>query len=314
MNPENGYISLIVNTSSGSSSEKHIVKQFIEYLESKKLQLQVNHTKSLSHARALATESAVKFNCAMVIVAGGDGTIREVVHGLEGSDKPMMLIPCGTENLLANELGYKKNSLKHIIQIFESNTLRPLDLCKANDTFFTSVGGAGFDGDIVQLVSDRRRGNITHLFYFFPIMKTFFSYKFPPITIEVDDKVVFSGRGIAIFGNISRYALGLPILKVADFGDGLLDICIYKCSNQIPLIYHSLLTIFKSHRRSKGVIYRQGKKIKIYSDSFIRTELDGDPGPPLPLEVSIIPHAVKVLVPPKGKPVGMRRRVFRVFE
>jgi len=249
----------------------------------------------------------------MVIVAGGDGTIREVVHGLEGSDKPLMLLPCGTENLLANELGYKR-SVKNWIEIFNANIQHPLDLCKANDCFFTSVGGVGFDGDIVRLVDMQRKGNITHLHYFFPILKTFFSYQFPPITVEVDDKVVFSDRGIVIFGNISRYALGIPILQAADFGDGLLDVCIYKCSNQIPLVYQSLMTILKNHRRCKSVIYRQCKKIKISSDYFVRTELDGDPGPELPIEVSIIPQAVKVLVPPKSKPIGMRKRIFRIFE
>lgn len=313
MNPETDYISLILNPSSGASSEKHAVKQFIEYLESKNYQLQISQTQSLLHARSLASESAVKFNCGLVIVAGGDGTIREVVHGLEGSDKPMMLLPCGTENLLANELGYKRN-VKHWIEIFNANKLHPLDLCKANDTYFTSVGGAGFDGDIVRIVSMHRKGNITHLHYFGPIFKTYLDYKFPEMTVEVDDKVIFSGRGFAIFGNISRYALGIPILQIADFGDGLLDICIYKCSNQLKLAYQSIMTMLKSHRRCKSVIYRQGKKIKIYSDTFMRSELDGDPGPDLPLEISIIPQAVKVLVPPKGKPVGMRHRMFRIFE
>ena len=66
----------------------------------------------------------------MVIVAGGDGTIREVVHGLEGSDKPLMILPCGTENLLANELGYK-TTLKNAISTFESEVMRPLDLVQS---------------------------------------------------------------------------------------------------------------------------------------------------------------------------------------
>jgi YegS/Rv2252/BmrU family lipid kinase len=313
MNPDKGYISLIVNASSGASSEKHAVNQFIEYLYAKKYELHVEQTKSLLHARSLAAESAVKYNCSLVVVAGGDGTIREVVHGLEGSDKPLMLLPSGTENLLANELGYKR-SVKNWIEIFEANKLHPLDLCKANDMFFTSVGGVGFDGDIVRLVNEQRKGNITHLHYFFPIMKTYFGYKFPVITVEVDGRQIFSDRGIAIFGNISRYALGIPILQNADFGDGLLDICIYKCSNQVKLAYQSIMTILKNHRRCKSVIYKQCKKIKISANSYVRTEIDGDPGPELPLEISIVPQAVKVLVPPKGKPVGMRRRMFRVFE
>jgi len=313
MKPDNGYIFLIINTKAGPSSEKLVVKKFIEYLQQKGFQLKISHTESLPHAQSLAAEVAVKYDCSMVMVAGGDGTIREVAHGLEGSDKPLMIIPCGTENLLANELGYK-TTLKNIISIFEAEVIRPLDLCKANNKFFTSVGGVGFDGDVVKLVDAQRQGNITHLHYFWPIWKTFWAYDFPKITVEVEDKIVFSDRGLVIFGNISRYALGIPILQAADFGDGLLDVCIYKCSNRAALLLHSLMTVLKSHRRRKSVFYKQCKKIKIYSETPMRTELDGDPGPQLPLEVAIIPQAVKVLVPPAGKPVGMRTRIFRIFE
>lgn len=313
MNPQNGYISLIINTSAGASCEKLIVNKFIDYLQQKGFKTKIDYTESLSHAQELAAESAVKYDCSMVIVAGGDGTIREVVHGLEGSDKPMMLLPCGTENLLANELGYK-TTLKDAIRTFEAEVYRPLDLCKANDKFFTSVGGVGFDGEIVKLVDMQRKGNITHLHYFWPIWQTFWSYDFPKITVEVENEIVFSDRGIVIFGNISRYALGLPILQLANYGDGLLDVCIYRCSNKPVLLLNSLLTVLKSHRKSKNVIYKQCKRIKIYSDSPLKTELDGDPGPELPLEVTIIPQAVKILVPPLGKPVGMRRRIFRIFE
>ncbi len=311
--PENGYIFVIINTKAGPSGEKLVAKNFIEYLQRKGHRLEIRHTESLTHAQTLAAEVAVKYDCSMVIVAGGDGTIREVVHGLEGSDKPLMIIPCGTENLLANELGYK-TTLKNMISIFESRTIRPLDLCKANDKFFTSVGGVGFDGDVVNLVNAQRKGNITHLYYFWPIWKTFWAYDFPKVTVEVEDKIVFSDRGIVIFGNISRYALGLPILRAANFSDGLLDVCIYKCSSHTSLLLHALLTAFKNHRRRKNVLYKQCKKIKIYSETPMMTELDGDPGPDLPLEVTIIPEAVKVLVPPGGKPVGMRTRILRVFK
>ena len=313
MDPENGYISLIINPQSGPSSNKLTVKKFIEYLHQKGFKTNISYTESLSHAQALATDLAVKYDCLMVIAAGGDGTIREVVHGLEGSDKPLMILPCGTENLLACELGCR-TTLKNLIEAFEAQIYRPFDLCKANDKFFTSVGGVGFDGEVVRLVDVQRQGNITHLHYFKPIWQIFWSYDFPKITVDIEDEIVFSDRGIVIFGNISRYALGIPILQAADIGDGLLDVCIYRCTNKVALLQHSLMTILKNHRRSKNVIYKQCKKIKIYSDSPLETELDGDPGPQLPLEVTIIPQAVKILVPPKGKPVGMRKRIFRIFE
>jgi diacylglycerol kinase (ATP) len=313
MKPDSGYISLIINTCSGARSNKPVVNKFIEYLRQKNFRTKIDYTESLVHARELAADAAVKYDCALVVVAGGDGTIREVTEGLEGSDKPLMIIPSGTENLLANELGCK-SSLKSAISTFEASISRPLDLCKVNDMFFMCVGGVGFDGEVVNLVSDQRRGNITQLHYFWPIWKTFWRYRFPPLTVEVDDKVIFAGRGIVIFGNISRYALGLPILLKADFSDGLLDVCVCHCPNRFSLLYHALLTVLKMRQISKGVIYRQCQKLKIYSDTKIPTEIDGDPGPDLPLEISIIPKAVKVLVPPKSKPIGMRRRIFKLFK
>ena len=60
----------------------------------------------------------------MVVAVGGDGTIREVAHGLEGSNKPLLIIPGGTENLLANELGLEK-SLATLTQTFEAGFTRP---------------------------------------------------------------------------------------------------------------------------------------------------------------------------------------------
>ncbi|MBN1787901.1 MAG: diacylglycerol kinase family lipid kinase [Sedimentisphaerales bacterium] len=312
MRPQDGYISLIINPKSGASSNKLTVKKFIDYLHQKGFETKVNNTESLAHAQSLAAEAAVKYDCAMVMAAGGDGTIREVAHGLEGSDKPLMLLPCGTENLLACELGCR-GTVKNLIEVFEAQIHRPFDLCKSDGRFFTSVGGVGIDGDVVKLVDKHRNGNITHRSYFSPIWNTFWNYDFPKVTIEVDDKIVFSDRGIAIFGNISRYSLGIPVLYLADVSDGLLDLCIYKCTNKIDLVRLTFMTILKSHRRSKNVIYKQGKKIKIYSDSVLNTELDGDPGPPLPLEVTIIPQAVKILVPPNAKPIGMRTRMFKIF-
>jgi YegS/Rv2252/BmrU family lipid kinase len=313
MNPENGYISLIINTKAGASSNKLMVKKFIGYLQQKNFKMKIDYTESLPHAQSLASEAAVKYDCSMVIVAGGDGTIRVVVEGLEGSDKPLMLLPCGTENLLANELGYK-TTLKSAISTFEAQVLRPLDLGKANDKFFTSVGGVGFDGEVVKLVDNQRKGNITHLHYFRPIWQTFWSFDFPKITVEAENEIIFSDRGLVIFGNISRYAIGLPILHLANYGDGLLDICMCRCSGKVVLLGLALLTLLKSLQKSKNITYKQCKKFKIYSERPLKTELDGDPGPDLPLEVTIIPQAVKVLVPPKAKPIGMRKRIYKIFE
>ena len=106
MKPDDGYITYIINPKAGATSNKRTGRRFEQYLVKKGFKVKTCFTRSLDHACELATNAAVDYDCAMVVGIGGDGTIREVAHGLEGSDKPLLIIPHGTENLLANELGF----------------------------------------------------------------------------------------------------------------------------------------------------------------------------------------------------------------
>lgn len=313
MKPDDGYIAYIVNPKSGASSSKLTGRRFEDYLSNKGFEVRVSLTGSLDDACEFATDAAVDYDCAMVVVVGGDGTVREVAHGLEGSDKPLLIVPCGTENLLANELGFDEK-LATIIKTFEGGCIKPLDLGSANGKCFTSIAGFGFDGEIVKRVSEQREGHIDYFDYFWPIWRTFWSYRFDPLRVEVDGEEIFNGRGLVFVGNISTYAMGLHILRNADFGDGLLDICIYKCASQLRLIKHSIMTVLKQHTYGSDVIYRQGKDIRVSSEvGGIKSEVDGDPGPALPVEIKVIPQAVNCVVPEGAKPAGIRTRIVRAL-
>jgi YegS/Rv2252/BmrU family lipid kinase len=313
MKPDDGYIAYIVNPKAGASSSKLTGRQFQQYLVEKGFNVRVSLTTSLEHACELATDAAVDYDCAMVVVVGGDGTVREVTHGLEGSNKTLLVVPCGTENLLANELGFDEK-LKTIIKAFEAGFVRPLDLGSVNGKCFTSIAGFGFDGQVVERVSDQRKGHINYFDYFQPIWRTFWNYKFDTIKVEIEGEEVFDGPGLVFVGNISRYAVGLKILHYADFGDGLLDVCIYKCASRLHLVKHSLATVLKQHAYSSDVIYRQGQSISVSSNSArIKTEIDGDPGPSLPVQINVIPQAVNVIVPVGAKPAGIRTRIMRAI-
>jgi len=313
MKPDDGYIAYIVNPKSGATSSKLTGRRFEQYLLKSGFDVRVSMTTSLENACELATDAAVEYDCAMVVVVGGDGTVREVAHGLEGSNKPLLIVPHGTENLLANELGFDEK-LKTIIRTFEAEYIRPLDLGSANGRCFTSIAGFGFDGQIVKRVSEQREGHIDHFDYFWPIWRTFWNYKFDPMKVEVDGEEIFDGPGLVFVGNISRYALGLQILHYADFGDGLLDVCVYKCASQLHLVKHSVMTVLKQHADSSDVIYRQGQNILVSSETdSVMTEIDGDPGPALPVQVKVIPQAVNCIVPEGAKPAGIRTRIVRAI-
>jgi YegS/Rv2252/BmrU family lipid kinase len=313
MRPEDGYIAYIVNPKSGATSSKLLGRQFERYLLNRGFGVKVSLTTSLENVRELSSNAAIEYDCAMVVVVGGDGTVREVAHGLEGSNKPLLIVPQGTENLLANELGFDER-LDTIIKAFEAEHIRPLDLGRANGKCFTTVAGFGFDGQVVNRVSKQRKGHINHFDYFWPIWRTFWNYKFRPIKVDLEGEEIYNGPCLVFVGNISRYAVGLQILRYANYGDGLLDVCIYKCSSKIRLAKHASMTVLKQHYKGGDVIYRQGKSIVVSSQTkSILSEIDGDPGPPLPVRIEIIPQAVNCIVPENAKPVGMRTRIIRAM-
>ncbi|MBC8470196.1 MAG: NAD(+)/NADH kinase [Planctomycetes bacterium] len=313
MKPEDGYIAYIVNPKSGATSSNLLGRRFEQYLHKKGFYVKVSLTTSLENARELSANSSIDYDCAMVVAVGGDGTVREVAQGLEGSNKPLLIVPQGTENLLANELGFDER-LKTITRAFEAEYVRHLDMGRANGKCFTTIAGFGFDGQVVNRVSEQRKGHIDHFDYFWPIWRTFWNYKFNPMKVEIDGEEVFNGPSLVFVGNISRYAVGIQILRFADYGDGLLDVCIYKCSSKVRLAKHSMMTVLKQHAKAGDVIYRQGKSIIVSSNTdSVMTEIDGDPGPTLPVHIEVISQAVNCIVPENAKPAGIRTRIIRAI-
>jgi len=313
LDPAKGCITCIVNPKSGASSGKQMVREFKDYLVEKKYDVRTVFTQSLGHAGDLARAALNNKDCARVVVAGGDGTVREVVHGMAGSAQPIMIIPGGTENLLANELGYDERT-STLIKAFAGDCIRPLDLGEANGRCFTSIAGFGFDADVVKRVMDTRQGHINHLDYFWPIWRTFWAHHFPVFNVSIDGEEVFEGYGLVFIGNISRYAVGLQILHHADYGDGLLDLCVYKCNSRVRLAKHSALTVLKVHGHRRDVVYRQGRSIEVSTpDRGVHTQFDGDPGPALPVKIEVVPRAVRMVVPPNARPAGIRTRLRRML-
>ncbi|MBN2272221.1 MAG: diacylglycerol kinase family lipid kinase [Sedimentisphaerales bacterium] len=313
MKPQDGYIAFIVNPKAGSSSNNLLGRRFAAYLRGRGFDVRTNLTMYIDHATKLAQRASSSYDCTLIVAVGGDGTIREVAHGLDGTNKPLMMVPHGTENLLASELGFDEK-LETLIRTFEAQYTRPLDLGRVNDRCFTSIAGFGFDGQVVDRVHRGRTGHITHLDYLWPIWRSFSEYKFRPMNVRVDGEEISHGQGLVFVGNISRYSVGLKILERADFGDGLLDVCVYKCASRLHLASHSIRTFFKGHSNSSDVIYRQGKDIDISSEhGDIFTQIDGDPGPPLPAHITVIPNAVNVMVPEGARPAGFRTRIIRAL-
>ena len=162
--------------------------------------------------------------------------------------------------------------------------------------------GVGFDAEVVRRLSRLRTGHITHLSYAEPLWRTFWSYGFPPVRVVVDEAVSWEGRGLVFAGNLARYSLGLRVVRDARPDDGLLDLLILPCRHQGQLIGHSLRTLARRHVEHPGVRYLRFTRARIESPGRVPVQFDGDAGGCLPVEVTVRPAALSVLVHPDWRP------------
>ncbi|MFI4913274.1 MAG: class IV adenylate cyclase [Sedimentisphaeraceae bacterium JB056] len=290
----NGIAHIIINPSSGSGFASSITNRIKDFLKEQSMNVRLDVIEEFSDISTFVDIASSSPDCKLVVACGGDGTIREVIQCLRGSEKPLMILPGGTENLLAHELGCDKE-LDTYKMMYNQQMISPLDVATVNGCCFTSVLGIGFDAEIVELLSKKRSGNITHTDYIWPIWRAFWAHEMPEFVVIADGKEIFRGSGMMFAGNISRYATGLRILKEADFGDGLLDVCIFPCKGKQDILKYFSMTMLQIHTRAAEVVYKKCRKLQVEPlNNQILTQIDGDPGPSLPLDIQIVPSTVQV--------------------
>jgi len=221
-----------------------------------------------------------------------------VVDGLASESRkiPLVILRAGTENLVAKEFQMPTDA-PGVVQTLLAGQPVSCDLGVINDRYFLVVAGAGFDAEVVHRLAAVRRGHITHLSYYWPIWRSFWSYRFPELTIEADGRQVFSGYGLAFVGVMSQYSLDLRILRHARRDDGMLDLCVLPCRTRVQLLRYAVDIFRRRHDRVEGVIYQKCRRISIAGRGRVPLEIDGDVAGHLPAECSILPAAMTFLTP-----------------
>jgi len=232
-----------------------------------------------------------------VIAVGGDGTVHEVADGLAGSLLPLIVWPTGTENLFAKSFGFRAEA-KSTLACLREGHQTSIDLGQANGRSFLIMAGMGFDAEVVHRLVSMRTGHITHLTYSAPLWRTFWEHRFPHFRVYDEQTLLWRGQGMVFVGNMPRYSLGLRVIRDAICDDGLLDLCIFPCRGRLEFVGHSLRTLARRHVEHGGVLYRRLRSIHIESDERVPVQLDGEAAGWLPLDMTVRPRALRVLVPP----------------
>jgi len=175
----------------------------------------VRTTAEAGEAQEFAKQ-AVENGCKVVVAAGGDGTVNEVVRGLGDANVTLGLLPIGTMNVFATELGLPSNNLRKCWEIIQAGHTRLVDLPMANRHPFVQLAGVGFDAQIVQETSSHFKKQFGPLSYLL-VATQIVSRKPPTLIVESGGKQRHGS--FVLIGNGRYYGGPFVIFKDAKVDD-----------------------------------------------------------------------------------------------
>jgi YegS/Rv2252/BmrU family lipid kinase len=264
-------------------------------------------TEYAGHGRELARQAAAE-GYDMVVAAGGDGTVSEVVNGLMRGEKAaaqLGIIPIGSGNDLAWSLAISEDVAIATERLFTGQT-RMLDLARLEDDhgrsrIFDNNMGIGFDATIVI-----ESQNITRvhgfLMYLMATLRTIaFYYDTPRLEMHFDDETSTQEALFLAFGVGPRGGGGFLLTPNARHDDNLVDTCLVKPVNRLTMMLMLLKVMKGTHGKHPAVVLRQNRQITVISDRAIPIHTDGEvfayPKDNVhQITVTSLPAAVQVIV------------------
>ncbi|HEX8680451.1 MAG TPA: diacylglycerol kinase family protein [Chthoniobacterales bacterium] len=254
----------------------------------------VRATARSGDAECLA-RAAVKEGYRNVVAAGGDGTVNEVVNGIAGTGAALGLLPLGTMNVFATELGLPTGDLAGCWELIREGKTRQIDLPRANGKNFVQLAGVGFDAQVVKETSRAFKRNFGPLSYL--ISAAQISARTPPcLRIEAQEANAEEGSFVLI-GNGRLYGGPFPFFKQAVIDDGLFDVLVFKRLGYIDMIRYMQDVILRPQITSPEVEYFQTTWLRVTSDTAVPVEVDGELIGNCPVEFHIRSRGLRVIAP-----------------
>lgn len=292
---------LILNPTAGRRKPARLEDAIVRTLATWKLQCDVARTKHPGDGTTIARQ-AVSDGYELVIVAGGDGTVNEVINGLVGSEVVLGIIPVGSVNVLARDLRIPL-CLNRAVEVIANGIVRHMDLGLANGRYFSLMVSVGFDATVVASVAPPVKDLIGSSAYVLKGIEVFSKYKATKITIDMPESI---GGGyethafLVVAANVSTYTYNLKIAPSAVPDDGLLDVCVFErpITDKVGFAQQVTQVFINRHLYHKAVRYFRTPWLAIKSEPEVHVQLDGDAFGTTPVDVSLVPSALSVIVPP----------------
>jgi YegS/Rv2252/BmrU family lipid kinase len=231
--------------------------------------------------RSMAEDAAIS-GAELVLVCGGDGTVRTVCAELAGTGVSVGVVPAGTGNLLARNLGIPLY-LQAAVDVALHGQDRAIDLVKvsgeglSNDEHFMVMAGMGFDAAIMEGANEQIKARVGWLAY---VVSALRNLMFPAVRVEISidggDWTRHRARTVVI-GNVGYLQAGMPLLPDAAIDDGVLDVVILHPRRFLSWIPLAVRVLSKGKRTDETINRMTGAKVSLRASHDTPRQLDGDP-------------------------------------
>ena len=297
INRTDRHVLVFGNPTAGASSGKAPIDELAKELRARKYQIEiVSDPGVLERLSQDLTESGVPH---LVVAAGGDGTVSLAVNRTP-LGTPVMVVPLGTENLLAKYLQMPTDVVGWCDVIDSGQTIQ-LDAGQVNGQIFLLMLSAGFDAEVVRRLHNERTGHIRHLSYAKPILNSIRNYEYPELRVrclpEGSEQWTEQRVHWAFVFNVPLYAGGLRIAPEADPADGLFDVCTFSGGSLPTGLFHLGTVMLHKQGKWSGFSRQLARRVCVAADHQVPFQADGDPIGTLPVEIEIVPRRMTMLAP-----------------
>ena len=296
MTPSGERLAAIYNPQSGGGGYRRDAPLIFDALRGLGYEVEELPTQQPGDASRLARE-AVAAGFDLVTVVGGDGTVNEAINGLAGGDTPLAIIPTGTVNVLAMELGIPLDP-PDAVKLLEHGTVSWIDLGLAGDRYFGLMAGVGMDAAVIASLNPVLKKALKEAAFAVQGLATYITHDDPLIRVVSEERTV-EGY-FAVFGNSSNYGGAFGITPLADMRDGLLDVCVLKDRSFVSTLWYWTAALLNSHIKHPKVEYFRTESASIEvveGGKEVLVQTDGEVAGRLPMRCSVVPRALRVLVP-----------------
>ncbi len=292
-NPRFRKIFLIVNQFAGHREKvKKEVSDVSSYLQNRGCEVIYCFTRYPGHATQLATD-AVKNGFELIVAVGGDGTVNEVARGLIGTTAILGIIPAGSGNGLAREMGIPMNCIKSA-QTLLNGTVRKVDICKMNNLHFFCTCGIGFDA---QVALKMEKSSHRKFFRYIQLtIREYFHFKPFKIEMSIDGKLIRKPVFMVTFANASQFGNNAFIAPDASINDGLIDVIVVHPFYKIWMPVFCVGLFAKIVPKLPFIDCYRAKKIEITNSGTNRIHYDGEPAVlPIPARIEITGDQLNIM-------------------